>query len=115
MRVSRNDSDEEKKTKMAFCVLIVPFLESLFTWLRDKVRECVDAVYETFGYVKQKVGDGICYVKDKAKEGYEYVATKSKEVYAAVTDTLSEAFGYVSSLFSPKPEDNRTEGSDSII
>ena len=115
MRVSRNDSDEEKKTKMAFCVLIVPFLESLFTWLRDKVRECVDAVYETFGYVKQKVGDGICYVKDKVQEGCDYVATKSKEVYSAVTDTLSEAFGYVSSLFSPKPEDNRTEGSDSII
>ena len=101
VRVSRNDSDEEKKSKMTFCALIIPFLESIFTWLRDKVRECFNAVYETFGYVVQKVGNGIRYVKDKAKEGCDYVATKAREVYAAVTDTLSEAFGYVWSLFSP--------------
>ena len=86
---------------MAFCALIIPFLESLFTWLRDKVRECFNAIYETFGYVVQKVGDGIRYVKTKVQEGCEYVTTKAKEVYAAVTDKLSEAFGYVSSLFSP--------------
>ena len=95
VRITPNDTDEEKKTKIGFCPFIINFLKETCNNLRDSVRSCFESICGFFGYVARIVKDGIVYVAKKIGEGIVYVATTVKDGIVYVATKVKDGIVYV--------------------